>query len=134
MFCVHILLVSRTSFLCSLSFSAGLNEPGSITWVLARAANASNTSQLPSPMQLLGATDASAFFIAGSTPTGSMTVTAAGLAVNATVPALASQMGYTLVVAAKDAAPQANFIPALMLLQLTAPDVRPPTFTGAHPC
>jgi hypothetical protein len=117
----------RSTFLCSLKFSTSLSEPGSIVWVLPLA---TNTSRLPTPSQLQLATDASLFFLAGSTPYGPMQFPAAGAWANATVTGLASDTQYTMVVSAKDVAPQANYVPSLVLLQLTAPDVRPPLFTG----
>lgn len=90
-------------------------------------------STLPSPQQLLEAQDASHFFVAGGTPDGTMPVPAAGLAANnTTVVGLASQTQYMLVLAARDAAaPVPNAIRTLVLLQLSAPDVKPPVFTGA---
>jgi hypothetical protein len=117
----------RTSYLCSMTFSVGLNEPGSIAWALPMAAN---TSMLPTPQQLLGAVDPSQFFLPGSTPKGSAQVPAAAALPNATVVSLASQTAYTLVLSARDAAPALNYIPSLVTVQLTAPDVRPPAFTG----
>lgn len=120
----------RTNFMCSIAFSARLNEPGSIAWVLPLAANASNGSALPTPEEMLGAADASRFFLAGDTPTGSMQAAVASALQNATLTGLASDTAYTLVLSARDAAPLPNYIPEVMLLQLVAPDVRPPMFTG----
>jgi hypothetical protein len=91
---------------------------------------ATNTSSLPTPSQLQMAADASLLFLAGGTPYGPMQFPAAGSRANATVTGLASDTKYTLAVSARDAAPQANYIPSLVLLQLTAPDVRSPLFTG----
>lgn len=113
--------------MCSLSFSAGLNEPGSLAWALPLAANA---TLLPSPEQLLGVADASQFFVAGQTPKGAAHIPAAAVVSNATVVSLASQAAYTLVLSARDAAPAPNHIASVVTLQLTAPDVRPPAFTG----
>jgi len=79
-------------------------------------------------VQLLSAADPSQFFQTGHTPTGTAQVQAPSAAANAAVPGLASETVYTLVLAARDAAPQANYIPAVVLLQLAAPDVRPPVF------
>lgn len=112
-----------------MTFSASLNEPGSISWALPLASNASH-SQLPSSVQLLSAADPSQFFQTGRTPTGTAQVQAALAAANATVTGLASETLFTLVLAARDAAPQANYVPAVVLLQLAAPDVRPPVFTS----
>jgi hypothetical protein len=121
----------RETFLCSIAFSAHLNEPGSIAWALPLAANASNASALPTPTEMLGAADASRFFLAGHTPTGRMQALAAGVLQNATVTGLASDTAYTMVLSARDAAPLPNYIPQLKLVQLVALDVRPPLFTGA---
>jgi hypothetical protein len=44
---------------------------------------------------------------------------------------LPSQTAYVLVLAARDAAPVPNYVPQPVQLQLVAPDVTPPTFTGA---
>lgn len=115
--------------MCSLAFSVSLNEAGSIAWALPMAAN---TSLLPSPQQLLGAADPSQLFLPGSTPKGSAQVPAAAALANATVVGLASQTAYTLVLSARDAASAPNYIPVLVTVQLAAPDVRPPTFTGGR--
>jgi hypothetical protein len=119
----------RTSFLCSLSFTTQLNEPGNVAWVLPLASNA-RLPDLPGPVELLGASDGSQFFVAGATPTGTMQMPTSAVRENATVTGLASETRYTLLLSAKDAAPVANYVPSLVLLNLTAPDVRPPVFTG----
>jgi hypothetical protein len=126
---VAVIVRRRTTFLCSLAFSVSLDEPGSAAWVVALASNAS-LPQLPFPAALVGAADASQFFLAGSTPAGSMQLAAAGAPANASITGLASQTNYSLVLAAKDAAPLPNYIPTLVVLPLAAPDVRPPVFTG----
>jgi hypothetical protein len=119
----------RTSFLCSISFTTQLNEPGSVAWALPLSTNAS-VAALPSPVQLLDASNGSQFFVPGTTPVGSMQMPAATVVGNATVTGLASETRYTLAMSAKDAAPLENYISSLVLLNLTAPDVRPPLFTG----
>jgi hypothetical protein len=43
---------------------------------------------------------------------------------------LPSQTAYVLVLAARDAAPVPNYVLQPVQLQLTAPDVTPPNFTG----
>lgn len=119
----------RTGFLCSISFTTQLNEPGSVAWVLPLSSNAS-VGDLPGPVHLLDAADGSQFFVPGTTPAGTMQMPTSTEVENATIAGLASETRYTLLMSAKDAAPVANYIPSLVLLNLTAPDVHPPVFTG----
>jgi hypothetical protein len=127
------LLQHRTSFLCSLTFTAGLNEPGSISWLLAADAALPAQLQLPSPKQLMAADGTSRMFANATVqpPSGSSAVNSSAASTNTTLTGLVSETAYTLVLAARDAAvPAPNYLPQLRQLQLVAPDVTPPVFTG----
>lgn len=81
----------------------------------------SNTTLL-TPQQLLSASSSLAGVAHGMINTVNASTTAADLP---------SQTAYVLVLAARDAAPVPNYVQQPIQLQLPAPDVTPPTFTGA---
>lgn len=108
--------------MCSLTSSTSLDEAGVVAWVLMR--NSSRPATLPTPQQLLAAGSNITGLVPGTLASGSISTAMA----NTTVPGLASQTVYVLLLAARDAAPQPNYQSQLALLMLTAPDVTPPVF------
>eukprot|EP00882_Tetradesmus_deserticola_P023451 GHRQ01025518.1.p1 GENE.GHRQ01025518.1~~GHRQ01025518.1.p1 ORF type:complete len:118 (+),score=36.36 GHRQ01025518.1:526-879(+) len=78
---------------------------------------------LLTPQQLLSASSNVSGLARGRMSTVNASTTAADLP---------SQTAYVLVLAARDAAPVPNYMLQATQLQLTAPDVTPPTFTGVR--
>jgi chitodextrinase len=117
-------------YLCNLTWSAALSEPGAARWALAR--NGSWALPLPAAV-LMADVAADSLFPNGAvvaegslnfppSPSGPINLTG-----------LDSGIGYVLVLAARDAAtPTPNIAPALVLRAIIAPDVTPPVFLEAR--
>jgi hypothetical protein len=114
-----LLRVCRTTFVCSLTFSTILSEPGEVAWMLLPAAGL-NSTLLTSEQLMAGSSN-----LTGLAHGAIGTVNA-----STTAPDLPDQTVYVLVLAARDAAPVPNYVLQPVQLQLTAPDVTPPNFTG----
>ncbi|GBF99606.1 hypothetical protein Rsub_12070 [Raphidocelis subcapitata] len=119
-------------YLCNLTWSAALSEPGAVRWALVR--NSSGVPlPLPPPAALMAAATAGPLFSSGVLvaegalalpPSPSGPISLAGLG---------SGTSYVLMFAARDAAmPTPNTAPALALRAIVAPDVAPPVFLEAR--
>jgi hypothetical protein len=120
-------------YLCALTWTATLSEPGAARWVLLRNDSGAGQAVLPRPAALLaqpltslfGGPLATAVVAEGNLsfpPSQSVPIAVAGLP---------SEAAYLLVAAGRDAAaPVPNVAPALVVVRVVAPDVTPPSLVS----